>query len=292
MGAGEIALGLVSEGLALMADGLQTVCEVAPLILGAGIQMILRRKRALFAPESEQRVPALAQFAAAAGTLFVAFFIIIQALEKFLAGGPPMEHTRTIVFVTLCGVLPTKTAIVMTGKDKGPAMLIHIIRKCFVPVMVILCAINSQNSSFVFLDPIISMLSSAFACRMAVPQAAAAGKILLQTAPEKLRTSLQPELAAVRALEGVLEVKDEHFWTINGAKCKGTITVRIRSDKNEERIKESVRQILGHYFEDLTIQVEKDVWISSPASSSSPKPVDPTLFSRDRPLIIVDDKND
>jgi zinc transporter 6 len=70
-------------------------------------------------------------------------------------------------------------------------------------------------------------------------------------------------------IEGVLEVKDEHFWTLQPGVFVGSVSVRIRSDTNEAAVRGAVRSLLAPHLSHLTVQVVKDSWLTPPASSSS-----------------------
>ncbi|CAB1312787.1 unnamed protein product, partial [Coregonus sp. 'balchen'] len=93
------------------------------------------------------------------------------------------------------------------------------------------------------------------------PMSVYSGKVLLQ----------------VSTLDGVLEVRNEHFWTVGFGSLAGSVHVRIRRDANEQMVLAHVTNRLFPLVSTLTVQIFKDDWIRPslmagvlPASTLSP----------------------
>lgn len=93
------------------------------------------------------------------------------------------------------------------------------------------------------------------------PFAIFTGKILLQTTPSHLITQLDKILREASTLDGVLEFRDEHFWTISFGVLAGSLHVRIRRDADEQLVLAHVWHKLAGVIHHLTIHVFKDDWI-------------------------------
>lgn len=59
-------------------------------------------------------------------------------------------------------------------------------------------------------------------------------------------------------MEGVLECSNEHFWTYAPGYFVGSLSVRVRSDANEQLVLSRVRALFEPLVTNLTIQIEKD----------------------------------
>ncbi len=81
------------------------------------------------------------------------------------------------------------------------------------------------------------------------------GKILLQTTPSYLVAALDKALREASTLEGVLELRNEHFWTIGFGSLVGSLYVRVRRDANEQLVLAHVTKRLHPFVKHLTIQV-------------------------------------
>lgn len=92
------------------------------------------------------------------------------------------------------------------------------------------------------------------------PMAAYSGKILLQTMPSHVIGQLDKCLREAGTLDGVLEFRNEHFWTLAFGKMAGSLHVRVRRDADEQMVLAHVTNRLSNLVQNLTIQVFKDDW--------------------------------
>lgn len=74
-------------------------------------------------------------------------------------------------------------------------------------------------------------------------------------------------LREVSTLDGVLEVRSEHFWTLGFGTLAGSVHVRIRRDANEQMVLAHVTNRLYTLVSTLTVQIFKDDWIRPTLSS-------------------------
>lgn len=94
-----------------------------------------------------------------------------------------------------------------------------------------------------------------------LPFAVYTGKILLQTTPSHLLTQLDKSLREASTLDGVLEFRDEHFWTLSFGVLAGSLHVRVRRDADEQLVLAHVWNKLAGIVQILTIHIFKDDWM-------------------------------
>ncbi|VEL06839.1 unnamed protein product [Protopolystoma xenopodis] len=93
------------------------------------------------------------------------------------------------------------------------------------------------------------------------------GRILLQTTPTHLIGQLDKALREASTLDGVLELKSEHFWTVGFSHMAGSLTVRVRRDADEQLVLAHVTNQLSGLVQRLTVQVRSHfLLLSSPYS--------------------------
>lgn len=92
------------------------------------------------------------------------------------------------------------------------------------------------------------------------PMSVYSGRTLLQTTPPHIVGQLDKCLREASTLDGVLEFRNEHFWTIAFGNLSGSVHVRIRRDANEQLVLAHLVDRLSNLVSDLTIQVFKDEW--------------------------------
>jgi solute carrier family 30 (zinc transporter), member 6 len=87
------------------------------------------------------------------------------------------------------------------------------------------------------------------------------GRILMQTTPSHLITQLDKILREASTLDGVLEFRDEHFWTLSFGVLVGSLHVRIRRDADEQLVLAHVWNKLAGVVQILTVHIFKDDWM-------------------------------
>lgn len=64
--------------------------------------------------------------------------------------------------------------------------------------------------------------------------------------------------AQISAINGVVQYRDPHFWTLSGNDWFGTITLVIRPDANDQETRKAAQHILQEIgVNRTTIQVER-----------------------------------
>ncbi|XP_003382471.1 PREDICTED: zinc transporter 6-A-like [Amphimedon queenslandica] len=120
-------------------------------------------------------------------------------------------------------------------------------------------------------DVTAAIFNSALICGTMLPLSIYTGKLLLQTAPEHILPLLDKSMKEASTMDGVLEIKNEHFWTVTFGSYVGSLQVRVRRDADEQEVLKKVTSCLSSQLNDLTIQVVKDDW-NIPLSLSRPSP--------------------
>lgn len=135
-------------------------------------------------------------------------------------------------------------------------------------------------------DTFSAMMIAIMMCGTMLPMAVYTGKILLQTTPSHMLGQLDKVLREASTLDGVLEFREEHFWTLSFGTLAGSVQLRVRRDANEQLVLAHVYNRLANLVSNLTIQIFKDDWTrastytivgSNPAFSSNYHYSGPTL---------------
>lgn len=114
-------------------------------------------------------------------------------------------------------------------------------------------------------------------CGTMFPMSVYSGKILLQTTPSHIIGQLDKCIREASTLDGVLEFRHEHFWTVAFGMMAGSVHVRVRRDADEQMVLAHVYNRLANLVSVLTVQIFKDDW-SRPSAFQILG--DPTLLSK------------
>ncbi|XP_070182227.1 zinc transporter 6-like, partial [Littorina saxatilis] len=80
------------------------------------------------------------------------------------------------------------------------------------------------------------------------------------TTPSHILSQLDKLLREASTLDGVLEFRHEHFWTLSFGTLAGSVQVRVRRDADEQLVLAHVFHRLSNLVRVLTIQIFKDDW--------------------------------
>lgn len=114
-----------------------------------------------------------------------------------------------------------------------------------------------------FFDPALAILVILFYCYSYFPKIRKLGKILMQATPSCVNQKIYIALQKINRLNGVLELKDEHFWTLSPGLYVGSFTVRVRGDTDEQKIRQFAHSLFDEFMHSICVQVEKDSWVST-----------------------------
>ncbi|BHF59472.1 hypothetical protein SprV_0100243100 [Sparganum proliferum] len=198
------------------------------------------------------------------------------------------EHTSDISR-SVCSTVPGLSRILLPRLN--PISLVG-----WLISMVVLCAYVFMNSGRAdsFPDTIAAVTISLLLFSTMVPMAAYCGRILMQTTPSHLVGTLDKALREASTLEGVLELRNEHFWTVGFGTLIGSLYVRVRRDADEQLVLAHVANRLHPLVKHLTIQIIKDDWTRPTASVRfdwPQPPVAPPQFQDQLPSAMLKHKH-
>jgi len=157
------------------------------------------------------------------------------------------------------------------GKGNAPSsteyevLLGRIVTDNLASVAVIVSSWLGQWEQFLVADAAVAAGIALMVLYTSGPLAKNLAQMLLLVAPDNKRDQLYKAVQETSTIEGVLDVKEVHFWSFTPGQIVGTLHVRVRSDARESLILQKARQLFDkHQVSNLTIQVEKDDWALRP----------------------------
>uniref|UniRef100_A0AAY4BKI3 Cation efflux protein transmembrane domain-containing protein n=1 Tax=Denticeps clupeoides TaxID=299321 RepID=A0AAY4BKI3_9TELE len=166
---------------------------------------------------------------------------------------------------SLCGIIPGLSSVLLPRMN--PFVLINLAGALALGITYMLIEINNYNS----VDTASAVAIALMTFGTMYPMSVYSGKVLLQTTPSHVLGQLDKLLREVSTLDGVLEVRNEHFWTVGFGALAGSVHVRIRRDANEQMVLAHVTNRLHTLVSTLTVQIFKDDWIR-PSLVAGPLP--------------------
>ncbi|XP_016331591.1 zinc transporter 6-like [Sinocyclocheilus anshuiensis] len=164
---------------------------------------------------------------------------------------------------SLCGLIPALRSLLLPRMN--PFVLINLAGACALGITYMLIEINNYNA----MDTASAVAIALMTFGTMYPMSVYSGKVLLQTTPSHVIGQLDKLLREVSTLDGVLEVRNEHFWTIGFGSLAGSVHVRIRRDADEQMVLAHVTNRLHTLVSTLTVQIFKDDWARHSLTSST-----------------------
>ncbi|CAJ1066895.1 zinc transporter 6 [Xyrichtys novacula] len=155
---------------------------------------------------------------------------------------------------SLCGIIPGLSSVLLPRMN--PFVLINMAGALSLCITYMLIEINNYNA----VDTASAVAIALMTFGTMYPMSVYSGKVLLQTTPSHIIGQLDKLLREVSTLDGVLEVRNEHFWTVGFGSLAGSAHVRIRRDANEQLVLAHVTNRLMPLVSTLTVQIFKDDW--------------------------------
>lgn len=255
----EIAGGLASGSLALLADATHLFADVAALILAYGamtLAELVPTKKYTF---GLYRAEILAAFVNAELLLVVTGFLFYEAYLRLLA--PPEIHTRLMTAVAVAGLAANVVSVVLLheGSEHSlnlKAAYLEVLSDALGALGVALAAVLMSVTRWFWVDPLVSAGIGCLVLPRMVTLLRHSAHILLEGTPREV------DLSEVRqrllAVPGVVELHDLHFWTLTSGLHSATVHIRAAEESPRGEVLRAVQKLLKEAagIDHATIQVE------------------------------------
>ncbi|XP_012583100.1 PREDICTED: zinc transporter 6 isoform X3 [Condylura cristata] len=260
-----------TNSIALTAYTYLTIFDLFSLMTCLISYWVMMRKPSPVYSFGFERLEVLAVFASTVLAQLGALFILKESAERFLE--QPEIHTGRLLvgtFVALSFNLFTMLSI----RNKPFAYVSEAATTSWLQEHVA----DLSRSNYFAVDTASAIAIALMTFGTMYPMSVYSGKVLLQTTPPHVIGQLDKLIREVSTLDGVLEVRNEHFWTLGFGTLAGSVHVRIRRDANEQMVLAHVTNRLYTLVSILTVQIFKDDWVR-PALMSGPVAANVLNFS-------------
>ncbi|XP_065184223.1 zinc transporter 7-like [Sycon ciliatum] len=285
----ELIYGAWTNSLGLIADSFHMFFDCTALLAGLVATVITRWSPNERFSYGYVRAEVLAGFVNGLFLLFIAFFIFSEAIERAFQP-PEVKHDRLMVvsilgfLVNLIGIFAFQHGGAMHGHSHGgdghghshgghghshgeggsdqqilQGVLLHVMADTLGSVGVIISSFLIQQFGWMMADPICSMCIAVLIAVSVIPLLQTSVGVLMQRAPPSLDSQLDTCYQRVQQIEGVVGVKDPHFWTLCSNVYIGSMRLILVPNVDDVfRVTEQARAIFTQVgVRQLIIQVDK-----------------------------------
>ena len=258
----ELAGGLLSGSLAILADAGHMLTDVASLALAWFGLRLARRPADWKRTYGFDRFSILAAFVNGIALFVIAAWIIVEAAHRLLEPSPVLGGI--MVWIAVAGLIVNILSFqVLRGGGQQNlnmrAAALHVMGDLLGSVAVLAAALVIIATGWMPIDPILSVVVAVIILRSAWQVVRDSGHILLEGAPSGIDTR---QLAAdlVQAFPDVVDVHHVHAWSITEERPMITLHARAAADASPEKVSAAIKKRLRERFgvEHATVEIEFD----------------------------------
>ena len=255
----EFIFGGLFGSSAILADAVHDLGDALAIGISAFLESISNREEDSHYTLGYKRFSLLGAILTAVILITGSSLVILENISKLIEPQPVDYEGMLWLGVIAIAINLTASLIVRKGQTKNESILsLHFLEDTLGWLAVIIVAIILRYTDWYFLDPLLSLLISAFILSKAFPRFWSTLKIFLDAVPEGV--DIQQVKSDLEQLDYVTSINQLNLWTMDGLKKNAIVHVCLEHVKHMEGCKESIRTLLKDCgFQNVTIEVDEDL---------------------------------
>jgi len=255
----EIAGGLFTNSMAILSDAFHDLGDSVALGLAWYFQRVSTKQRDDIYTYGYKRYSLVGAGISSIILIIGSVIIISEAIPRLIS--PEPVNTKGMFYLAILGIVINGLAMfrLKKGQTQNEKVIsIHLLEDVLGWVAVLIASIVMQFVEIPVLDPLLSLVITAFILFRVFGTMRETFRIFMQATPSKEKVNhFRQHLIAI---EGVIDVHDMHFWTMDGSYHVASLHVSVDENltvSGTESIKLKVRTFLENEgFGHVTIETE------------------------------------
>ena len=255
----EFIFGGIFGSSAILADAVHDLGDALAIGISAFLESISNREEDSHYTLGYKRFSLLGAILTAVILITGSSLVILENISKLIEPQPVDHEGMLWLGVIAIAINLTASLIVRKVQTKNESILsLHFLEDTLGWLAVIVVAIILRYTDWYFLDPLLSLLISAFILSKALPRFWSTLKIFLDAVPEGV--DIQQVKSDLEQLEHVASINQLNLWTMDGLEKNAIVHVCLEHVNHMEVCKESIRTLLKDCgFQNVTIEVDEDL---------------------------------
>ena len=255
----EFIFGGLFGSSAILADAVHDLGDALAIGISAFLESISNREEDSHYTLGYKRFSLLGAILTAVILITGSSLVILENISKLIEPQPVDHEGMLWLGVIAIAINLTASLIVRKGQTKNESILsLHFLEDTLGWLAVIVVAIILRYTDWYFLDPLLSLLISAFILSKALPRFWSTLKIFLDAVPEGV--DIQQVKSDLEQLDHVTSINQLNLWTMDGLEKNAIVHVCLEHVNHMEVCKESIRDLLKDCgFQNVTIEVDEDL---------------------------------
>lgn len=213
-----------------------------------------------------ERLEVIFQFGAASFFAFVCLWIFFEGIERILEVEPTFIHGYILTNIGMWGlflqIIHTtvfrKYALSVRNSFTAQSSYLALAWEFLADALVLVTGLLITSRGFFLLDTFAALFLTTLIAYQMIPMMREMALMLMLATPSSIPTA--KILREVCTIDGVLEVRKDHFWAV-GERCfVASLRVRVRHEMDEIKVQSKIVELCAPYVTHLTVQIEKDNW--------------------------------
>lgn len=255
----EFIFGGLFGSSAILADAVHDLGDALAIGISAFLESISNREEDSHYTLGYKRFSLLGAILTAVILITGSSLVILENISKLIESQPVDHEGMLWLGVIAIAINLTASLIVRKGQTKNESILsLHFLEDTLGWLAVIVVAIILRYTDWYFLDPLLSLLISAFILSKALPRFWSTLKIFLDAVPEGV--DINQVKGDLEQLDHVASINQLNLWTMDGLEKNAIVHVCLNQMEQMEVCKESIRDLLKERgFQNVTIEVDEDL---------------------------------
>jgi cobalt-zinc-cadmium efflux system protein len=258
--AAEVAGGLLSNSLALLADAGHMFTDAAALSLSLFVAWFATKPETQKRTYGYLRLEILAAFLNGTALLLLSVWILVEAIVRL--GAPEQVHGDLMLLVAIIGLVVNVGAAWILHPSQGGNLNIrgaylHVLSDLLGSVGTVAGAIVIRTTGWLYADSIVSILVTVLIVRGAWRLVRESVDVLLESTPAYI--SLGSVRNQLEAIPGIESVHDLHVWSVSTDQVAMSAHAIVREPERHQHVLLHVHDAMRLFgIHHVTIQLESD----------------------------------
>ena len=257
----QIAGGIVSGSLSLIADAIHNFSDAASLVIAYGARRIARRPAddtMTFGYVRAEIVAALINYTT---LIVIGIYLVYEAVLRFITP-EPIEGWTVVIIASIALVIDVVTAMLTYALSKTSmnirAAFLHNVSDALGSVGVIIAGTLVLLYGWTWIDPAITLMIAGYILWQAFTEMGGSIRVLMMATPEGI--DVKKVVADLRSVDGVNDVHHVHVWPIDEEHnaLEAHLVIKDLSLAEIAGVKRAVRKMLldRHGIGHCTLEIE------------------------------------
>ncbi len=257
----QIAGGLVSGSLAMIADAIHNLSDAVSLVIAYGARRIARRPADAEMTFGYGRAEVVAALINYTTLIVIGLYLLYEAAMRF-ADPQPVEGWLIVIIAGIALIVDAVTAALTYAMSKSSvnirAAFLHNVADALGSVAVIVAGTLILLYDWRLIDPLVTVLIAGYILWQSFREIGPVIRILMLGSPPEIETDAV--LDTVRGIDGVMGIHHAHFWQMDEHRAALDAHVVIAEGRwsDADAVKERIKAALADRFdiEHTTLELE------------------------------------